>query len=381
MFYSHDIRFFLFDLEIITKFPLQNSNQMKLLFTSILYVLCTALLFGQNSAVEFNGVDDHFVIEKKDAFNVKASGYTIEAWIFANTWTSEIWRGTILGNDGHGDGPLRGYAFRCGNNGSLSFVMSVDNQWNEIATTPIMNTKQWHHVAVTVGNGNMTLYIDGQAINTTPYEGITIVPNTRDDVFIASSAGFGGRFFDGLIDEIRVWDVARTPAEIADNTTTELTGSEAGLVAYFPMNEGSGTQAVNVVDASCIANGVGITDNSWLDGYTLPEFDLSVKGITGIDRLNMKSRPVKVAVDIQNTGLASMNNYTLTLSSNGTMLAEETVDQAIPAGELSTYIFQTPVLLTEGTDDIELDIELSHPDDANILNNSTATNRKKSSFI
>jgi len=326
-------------------------------------------LLGQNTAIQLDGNSENLVINHKPIFDVKDTGHTIEAWIFANTWTSEIWRGSLVTNDDQG--PDRGYAFRCGNNGSLSFVMSVDNTWNDIETTSLMNTKQWHHVAVTIGNGTMVLYVDGLAINSGSYNG-NIITNPTNSINIGSSAGFGGRYFDGIIDEVRIWNVARTPAEIADNTTTSFTGTEAGLVAYFPMNEGSGTSATNLIDAACSAAGVGINDDNWVDGYALPDFDLSVKEISGIDRLNMKTRPVKVSVAVQNVGLQAINNYNLTLFVDGNEAANEQVDMELAAGAVATYIFKTPIDLSE-ISTATLQVELSHPDDANGLNNSSST--------
>jgi len=352
---------------------------MRTLLTALFALLTSTFLYSQNTAIQFDGTSENLVIAHKPVFDINATGHTIEAWIFANNWTSEIWRGSILANDDQG--PDRGYAFRCGNNGSLSFVMSVGNTWNDVETTPIMNTRQWHHVAVTIGNGTMTLYVDGQAINSAPHNAGTISTNPTNNINIGSSAGFGGRYFDGIIDEIRIWNVARTPTEIADNTTTDFTGTEPGLVAYFPMNEGSGIEATNLVDPACSANGVGIDDGNWVEGYSLPEFDLSVKAIGGVDRINMKTRPVKVNVGIQNVGRSTMNNYNVTLFVNGNEVASEEADLELLAGEVGTYTFQTPIDLSQETN-IDLAVELSHPDDANALNNrSTATIVNKSGNV
>jgi len=343
---------------------------MKILLISFVLSLNISFLVAQNSAIQFDGNSENLVISHKPAFDLKDSGTTIEAWIFANRWTTESWRGSIFANDAHGTGLERGYSFRCGNNGTLSFVSAINNKWTEVATTPIMNTKQWHHVAVTIGNNTMTLYIDGQAISSTTYQG-SVSPNDTHDVFIGKSAGFDGRYFDGIIDEVRVWDVARTESEIAANITTSFTGTEAGLVAYFPMNEGSGLTTTNLVDAACSASGEGTDDSNWVDGFSLPEFDLSVKDISGIDRVNMKTRPVKVTVGVQNVGLNTINNYNLILFVNGNEVADEVADLELAAGDAGVYTFQTPIDLSDKTD-IELKVELSHPDDANALNNTSA---------
>ncbi|HEY2901983.1 MAG TPA: LamG-like jellyroll fold domain-containing protein [Polyangia bacterium] len=47
--------------------------------------------------------------------------------------------------------------------------------------------------------------------------------------------------FTGKIDEFRMWNVARTEQEIADNYKLILKGDEAGLVAYYHFDDGTGT--------------------------------------------------------------------------------------------------------------------------------------------
>ena len=47
--------------------------------------------------------------------------------------------------------------------------------------------------------------------------------------------------YDGGLDELRLWSVARTASELQATQTIELTGSELGLRAYWRFNEGSGT--------------------------------------------------------------------------------------------------------------------------------------------
>jgi hypothetical protein len=46
--------------------------------------------------------------------------------------------------------------------------------------------------------------------------------------------------YDGLIAEVRIWNVARTGAQLADAMNSRLTGDETGLVGYWPFDEGSG---------------------------------------------------------------------------------------------------------------------------------------------
>jgi hypothetical protein len=52
-------------------------------------------------------------------------------------------------------------------------------------------------------------------------------------------------FFAGDLDEVRIWNVARTQAQIQNTMHQTLVGNEAGLVAYWRFDEGSGTNATD----------------------------------------------------------------------------------------------------------------------------------------
>ncbi len=320
--------------------------------------------FGQNSALIFDGQTEYLNVSHHDSYNI-GNGFTIEAWILATQWKQAQWQGTIVGKDNQG--PDRGFAFRCGNNGTLSFVMSAGNVWQEAFTGPIMNVNQWHHVAAVVNNGTILLYVDGQQAATHSFTGS---PSHSTDmaVNIGGSPGFGGRNFQGVIDEIRIWDIARTPLEIQNNSTVSLTGSEAGLVTYYPMNEGSGTVAG---DSSATQNNATLVlmDNSnWVTGYSLPDFDISVKEILGIDVVNMIDRPVKLSTILQNNGTMPITNINLSVSIDGNLYHTETVTDVIQAGNTLTYQFVVPIDLT-GLNDPEITVAAQQADDTNNLNN------------
>jgi len=58
-------------------------------------------------------------------------------------------------------------------------------------------------------------------------------------------SGNGG--FTGKIDEFRIWNVARSDAEIAATMKQRLTGKEAGLVVYYTFDEATGTSSKDLV--------------------------------------------------------------------------------------------------------------------------------------
>jgi hypothetical protein len=59
------------------------------------------------------------------------------------------------------------------------------------------------------------------------------------------------RYYNGLLDEVRVWNVVRTAAEITATMRQRLSGTEAGLVGYWRFDEPG---AANAIDSSASQN-------------------------------------------------------------------------------------------------------------------------------
>jgi VCBS repeat-containing protein len=123
---------------------------------------------------------------------------------------------------------------------------------------------QWHHIALTRLNGTISLYLDG-ALAATSNQGVNPIttaddanPNNVDSTYIGPS---------GSIAEVRVWNVARSGAEIAASMSSTLTGDETGLVGYWPLNDGSGTIALDHGHASD-THVVGTQQNLTITGAT-----------------------------------------------------------------------------------------------------------------
>ena len=117
-----------------------------------------------------------------------------------------------------------------------------------VCGTTVITNDVWHHAAATYDGSTWHLYLDGNLEAT-----LAVNQPVRSDsiqrvalgAMITSTDSALGRF-DGVIDEARVWDHARTGCEILADRNNELT-SGTGLVARWGMNEGSGPE-VNEFD-------------------------------------------------------------------------------------------------------------------------------------
>ncbi|MEM7116269.1 MAG: choice-of-anchor D domain-containing protein [Chloroflexota bacterium] len=92
----------------------------------------------------------------------------------------------------------------------------------------------WHHLAAVVQSGSWTIYLNGEIIGTG--SGAPTAPTTTLSI---GSNHAGTDNFDGAIDEVRIWTVARSQAQIQANMSSRLTGGESGLVAYYTFDQGA----------------------------------------------------------------------------------------------------------------------------------------------
>lgn len=158
--------------------------------------------------------------------------------------------------------------------GSLMFQRMIGTQDNIIYSNHRnWEANVWYHVAAVVDPiDGMKLFINGiqqQQTNTSTAP----IPVQSGSTTDATSIGRWGqftngtiRYFQGEIDEVRLWTSARSEAEIRANMCHTLQGNEAGLRAYWNFDEAAGTtikdKTSNGFDG--IANGMNASSNHLL---------------------------------------------------------------------------------------------------------------------
>ncbi|MEL7039008.1 MAG: LamG-like jellyroll fold domain-containing protein [Cyanobacteria bacterium J06592_8] len=164
--------------------------------------------------------------------------YTLETWFK----TSASKQHSIFGATGSNHGILLEIGF----DGKLRYLhrqpMGGGGGVN-IYSPNTYNDGQWHHLAAVKQGTNTYLYVDGSQI----LKGSSATNFTQSlDVVIGQISKIGSiRYFQGDLAEFRVWSVARTQAKIQENMSKRLTGKEAGLELYLPLDN---IQSGKVVD-------------------------------------------------------------------------------------------------------------------------------------
>jgi Concanavalin A-like lectin/glucanases superfamily len=115
--------------------------------------------------------------------------------------------------------------------------------------TPVMAAPEgWHHLAWSYdGAGKFQFVVDGvKATIPKPDAGNGMLKTTQGIITLGGSQGFGAQGWEGELDEVRLWTVYRAEADIKRDMKIKLKGTETGLVAYWNLDEGTGTTADDV---------------------------------------------------------------------------------------------------------------------------------------
>jgi hypothetical protein len=136
---------------------------------------------------------------------------------------------------------LSGYSGGTAEFGPYTSGYSDNNHPNGVYVANMPETG-WLHLAwsYTGNHGALSFTVNGTEYPVITLSGLPTLDVTTGFVTLAASQTFGTLGWSGVMDELRLWSVAKTPAQIKSGMNVLLKGTEPGLVAYYPFNEGAG---------------------------------------------------------------------------------------------------------------------------------------------
>ncbi|HEX3031383.1 MAG TPA: LamG-like jellyroll fold domain-containing protein, partial [Bacillota bacterium] len=217
------------------------------------------VILAGNMGLTFDGYDDR--INLSTAYTGIQNSFTYEFWVkpqYTITLGTEATSGSVGGSG-------QRYAIGAQNSATTTTAgVGVSVGTNGIAVyeqgsgyfPPLLvygtTITDWVHVAVVYNNKQPSLYINGVLKRT----GLT----STKIPFPSNTFGYPNGYFSGSLDDIRIWNYARTQAEIQADMNREVAGNEGGLAGYWKLNEGTGT---TIASSSAANNGTLAGGVAW----------------------------------------------------------------------------------------------------------------------
>ncbi|WP_405378561.1 LamG-like jellyroll fold domain-containing protein [Nonlabens sp. Asnod3-A02] len=226
-----------------------------------LLFLCTTAQSQTQNALSFDATDDY--VQTTYAGVTGSANRTFESWIYISP-SAPSTNLTILDYGVNAAGARN--TFMVNGNRGLSFFSGGTNA-NLSSSTGVVPVGQWTHVAFVLNNSTGFLYIDGLQVGTGNLSSVD-TPTTGIDLRIGRRVPGGTNLtFAGELDEVRIWNVARTQTEISTSMSNEICQSASGIEAYYKFNQGNASASNTTITS--------LTDSSGLSSGTLFNFALS----------------------------------------------------------------------------------------------------------
>ena len=191
----------------------------------------TVNLTQASQGLSFDGIDSYVNVGDKASL-VVSNAMTMQAWI--NPTRAYISYEPEAFIDKQGEYQLFRFP-----DGTIQWAFAnTDPGWYAINTGYVAPLNQWTNITVTYDLGLIKTYANGILVHT--YNGAgnigDIFPDHNDFEIGRSLLDGTGSYFQGSIDDVRIWNKARTQTEIQADLNRELTGNETGLVGYWNFN-------------------------------------------------------------------------------------------------------------------------------------------------
>ncbi|MES2567557.1 MAG: LamG-like jellyroll fold domain-containing protein [Bacteroidota bacterium] len=261
---------------------------------------------GGNYGLDFDGTND---VVNTSISTPSTNSLTLEAWIFPRATTVKriITKFKNVATES-GEFILDTYNPTNNGKGLRFYVEGAGAVTHTISVANVLTLNAWNHVATTFNNGIVKLYVNGLAVatNTAPF---TSIPSNTATVCFGEDATIGAlEYFNGKMDDIRIWNTVRTQIEIAGNMNNCLAGNEIGLINYFKISENTGSTITDLVTNS-IGSMSGMTPTTaWTAGNVDCGSNLCEFEMTQLITITVNPTPV---IAVNSGSICSGSSFTI----------------------------------------------------------------------
>jgi len=171
---------------------------------------------GGGNALSFDGVNDMATVADSNTLDLSTT-MTLEAWVRPANSTG--WRTVLLKENGT-TMSYEMYSNDASVNRPAGHFTTPGNAIRSVTGTAALPTNAWSHLAVVYDGANMRLYVNGSLVRSVARTGS--IATGEGVLHIGGNEVWGGEFFQGLIDDVRIYNRALTAGEISTDMSTPL---------------------------------------------------------------------------------------------------------------------------------------------------------------
>ena len=240
---------------------------MQKIYSTLFLAILTVSGFSQNPAgncfhidydqFQLDGLRKYFDCGNDDMLNV-GDDLTLEIWLqFRDLGDNQ----KVIGKFGlNNSGYLLGV-----DQGRVYPEVWTPTKFEDLAGLMNPLAQHWHHLAITYEAGDsLKSYINGKQVGAVVVGNAGLAANTDPLIIGIASWDLSNFQSFGNMDEVRVWDVARSHAEIKESMFRELSGTEPGLVAYYDFNQSTGNNLPDITGNGNDGTGNNVDADEWI---------------------------------------------------------------------------------------------------------------------
>ncbi|MGW1975678.1 LamG-like jellyroll fold domain-containing protein [Streptomyces sp. NPDC001889] len=211
------------------------------------------------SAVSFpDATGNNWIDCGRPALGLGSGPYTIEAWVKPGSRS-----GSVVSQADYSF--QSGFRLKVYTDQTGPYANPTDDRHLEL-THPngsvwvynVLKTGVYAHIAASYDGTTASLYVNGSLVK----QGTLPRTSSSTASLCINAASAVGGTYSGVIDEVRIWNRARTQSELAEELSYRLIGNEPGLVAYYRLDEATGSTAYDQSDTG--AHGTLTGSCSWV---------------------------------------------------------------------------------------------------------------------
>ncbi len=248
-------------------------KKLYLLFLLFISLSATAQI---SNCLSFDGANDYVNIG--DINDLGTSDFTLEAWInILDPYSAN--KIVNKGLTSSGTPENAGYALRASYYTPFGVEFHMGDSSGVYASVRYDGVipEKWFHLAGVREGKNMYLYLDGELVAQDSTEFVyntnTNIPLTIGAMYKMGGGNWDWEYFKGYIDEVRIWNVARSAEEIMEHKSCAIDEPTDNLIAVYNFNQQTGRVAI---DASGHENhGAFVYDPIWMNSPVAPHCSAS----------------------------------------------------------------------------------------------------------